>query len=94
MEKDFRYDYRKFRPKGISVEQLDMLAEFVFKGNGTDGKIATIIAAVKLTIALAYITARRIMIADEMRMAKQQYEVERTGGRMDDLNRDDLDVRH
>ena len=91
-KKEFRYDYTKFRPKGISVERLDQLADFVFNGNAPSN-LGAIIAAIKLAVAIAYITARRIMISDEMEIAKQQYEVSQGAQIGDDLNRDDLDTR-
>ena len=87
-----RLDYTRYRPKSISVERLDQLASFVFEGN-SPGTLGAIIAALKLSVALAYITARRVMISDELLIIKQQYEIDQNNRIGDDLNRDDLDVK-
>lgn len=85
-----RFDYTRYRPKGITVERLDQLASFVFEGNAP-GTLGAIIAAIKLSVAIAYITARRIMVDHELLIIKQQYEVDQNTHIGDDLNRDDLD---
>ena len=90
MATEQRFDYSKYRPRGISVERLDQLASFVFEGNAPS-TLGAIIAAIKLAVAIAYITARKIMIDNELLIAKQQYEVDQNNRIGDDLNRDDLD---
>ena len=90
MATEQRFDYTKYRAKGISVERLDQLADFVFNGNAPS-TLGAIMAAIKLTVAIAYISARRIMIDHEMLIAKQEYEASQNGQVDDDLNHDDLD---
>jgi hypothetical protein len=88
---DFRYDYTKYRSRAISVERLDQLADFVFSDPG-QGMLSAIYSALKLAFALAYITARTIMIDKEQLISKQEYEAARDGHSQPD-GTDNLDVR-
>jgi hypothetical protein len=87
---DFRYDYTKYRSRAITVEKLDQLAEFVFADTGTS-TISMIFTGIKLALALAYLSARTIMIDKEQAIARQIYEIERDGKL--DPDKDDMDVK-
>jgi hypothetical protein len=88
----YQPDYTLYQSKGLTVAQLDMLANFVFGGTAPS-TLSAIIAAIKLAIAIAYITARQIMVNNEIAIAKQAYEADQHRRNSDDLGRDDLDVK-
>jgi hypothetical protein len=71
---DFRFDYAAAQTKGITVAQLDQLASFVFGGVPVNPFTAAI-AGIRLVIALAYVWVREKLVAEQMQVQKQQYEL-------------------
>lgn len=69
----------------VSVDKLDELADFTMNGNGV-GKMAIIIAGIKLIICAAYIFARKSIIKQEMEIASQKKLRDDLGQVNDDLN--------
>ena len=89
---DYQPDYTRYRPKGISIDRLDQLAGFVFEGNAPS-YWGALIAAIKLSVAIAYLIARKMLVDSEMLIEKQQYEQDEHRKTDDDLDRDDLDTQ-
>lgn len=85
----FQFDYIKYQTKGISVDQLDMLAKSVFSADGGTNWLSAIWGGLKLGFAIAYIFARAKLVDEQMQIEKQQYEVSQTDGNQNEVNNQD-----
>lgn len=85
-------DLEKYKSNSLTVDRLDMLADFVF-GEKPTSTWGSIVAAIKLAFAIAYIFTRQKMVDNELAIAKQKYEIDQHQKTDDVLNGDDLDTR-
>ena len=82
----FTYDYTKAQTPGISVSQLDMLANSIFSASPVTGWPGMVWAGIKLVVAVAYVWARAKMIEQQMLLEKQQYEVAHTNANQSEID--------
>lgn len=88
-KKDFRFNHRKYKSKKVSLKMIDDLMDIVIS-SGTS-KVQTIIAAIKIVIFFAYLWVRKMLIDEQFKIEKQEYEQGRVGTNIDDLSSDDMD---
>ena len=86
---DPRFDYTQPVAAGLSVSQLDAMAEFVTTNNGGGGMFSAIIAGLKLLVVSAYFIARKAMIDQAMALQKQQYEGAQASHNQNEVNQPD-----
>ena len=85
---DPRYSYTDNGPTGISVQQLDSLAQAVFDPTPLKllGWWGLIVNGAKLTLAVAYLIAREKLVAAAAEYGKQKVEVGNAGQNQGDAN--------
>lgn len=88
-DNEIQYDYKSIPDTKIDMTRLDKVMDLVLE-SGTS-KINTILAMVKVLIYLAYLTARRIIIDEQMKRDKQKYEISQHQANSNDLSGDNLD---
>lgn len=67
----YKPNWKRLNQNNIKVAQLDDMMKYVLD-SGT-GTIGAIIGGIKLAVMLAYLTARRRLVLDEMLSEKQDY---------------------
>lgn len=86
---EFRFDYKKYESKNISIDQLDKMFEHVT--DPTTSTTQTIFKGIQLVFTMFYIFARRNLVNEKFDIAKQEYESGRSNQNAGDIGRDDLD---
>lgn len=86
---EFRFDHRKYKSKAIKLSMLDALMESIISA-GTS-QWASIVAGIKILIFGVYLWARKQLIDEEFKIAKQEYEQGRANDNADDILNDDMD---
>lgn len=86
---EFRFDYKRFEPKVITVEKLDQAFESFLAPTTT--LWAQIILLVKIVMFSLYLWTRRGLVNNEMLIEKQEYERQRNQSQRTDIEEDDLD---
>lgn len=87
--KDFRFDYKKYKTKSISIDTLDKIFEVVVTPSTT--MVDKIFKGIQLALVTWYLLARKSLIEQQLEIEKQEYETGRTNTNIDDINKDDLD---
>lgn len=87
--KTFRFDYKKYKTKSISIDTLDKIFEVVI--TPSTGTVDKIFKGIQLALVTWYLLARKSLIEQQLEIEKQEYETGRTNTNIDDINRDDLD---
>lgn len=88
-KKAFRFNYKKYESKSITIEALDKIFDVVMLS--TTGTLQTIKMGLQLVFAMVYLFARKNLIEEKLLIAKQEYESGRSNQNSDDIIRDDLD---
>lgn len=88
-KEEFRFDYKRFEPKGITVEKLDQAFESFMAPTVT--LWSQIILLIKIVAFSLYLWTRRGLVNNEMLIEKQEYERKRNQSQRGDLEEDDLD---
>ena len=88
-KEEFRFDYKRYEPKGLTVEKLDTAFESFLAPATT--LFAQIFILIKLTAFALYLWTRRGLVNDQMFIEKQEYERKRVQSQRGDIAQDDLD---
>lgn len=86
---DFRFDYKKYETKTLTVEKLDQI--FDNFNSPSTSLFSQIIIIVKLAAFSLYLWTRRSLIHEQELIQKQEYEVSRSGSQRGDIEEDNLD---
>lgn len=89
IKKEFRFDYKKYESKKISLEKIDQTFEVIVAPATSNFQI--IAKGIQLLLAAAYIFIRKSLINEKLEIAKQEYESGRSNSNADDIAKDDLD---
>lgn len=88
-KQDFRFDYKKYESKQLTVQKLDQYFEAMLAPAASS--FGQIMALVKMGVFALYLWSRMKLINEQELIQKQEYERERTQGQRGDIEEDDLD---
>lgn len=86
---DFRFDYKKYESKQLTIEKLDHAFESIMAPAATS--FGQIMALVKMGVFALYLWSRMKLINEQELIEKQKYERERGQSQRRDIEEDDLD---
>jgi hypothetical protein len=86
---DFRFDYKKYESKQLTVEKLDKIFESIVAENPST--FGLIVSLFKMGVFALYLWTRMRLINEKRIIQKQEYERERGSSQRGDIAQDDLD---
>lgn len=82
----FTFNYARYQTPGLSVAQLDNIANTVFNPAANTNFFSRIMSVILLAGGLAYIAVRSRMVDQQMQMEKQAYEAAQAGADQSAVN--------
>ena len=86
---DFRFDYKKYESKHLTVEKLDDAFSAIVVQTPTIWD--QVVMLIKLTVFGVYLWCRYKLISEKVLIEKQEYERKRGQTQVGDIGQDDLD---
>ena len=87
-KKPFTYNYKQYKNYILSIDKIDSIAHIILEPK--QGYFIKAVAGIKLTLLLAWLIARQLLIKNEMQIAKQLYEQERDNDNQGQVEEEDL----
>jgi hypothetical protein len=82
----YQWDYSKNIPSGLTVAQLDNIANTVFNPAANTNVFSRILSCILLAAAVGYVIARDKIVSSMQQLAMQQYQAGQTQGNQGEVN--------